>query len=121
MNLQINHKFIKAETEILAGGDVMVSLTPPRNEDYWILRVPVSDSQAIVAFPKFCVIGVGFQIEEEWFQGCDLPTGCDAQTIYDHIKKNKGDDAIPDDTCIKAIQLIKDTVAQMRATGELEF
>ncbi|HUD75746.1 MAG TPA: hypothetical protein VMQ76_11795 [Terracidiphilus sp.] len=82
-----------------------IMITPPVDEDFWLYRVPVSDEQAIVGFPKFGVIGIGFQHEEDW--NTNLPSGSDAEAIYKHIAHNKGDASIPAARCIAAIQLIK--------------
>ena len=76
-------------------------ITPPIDDGYWILRCKVSDSQAVVAFPKFGGIGIGFQNEEDW--NTNLPFNTDPVEIFNHIKCNKGDDAIPDKRCIAAI------------------
>ena len=87
--------------------------------DYWIMRVPLSDKQAVVAFPKFTTVGIGFQYEDDdW--NVNLPYQCEAREIYNHIRRNKGDDSIPDESCVKAIEMLKVTISQMMATGELE-
>jgi hypothetical protein len=87
-------------------------LTPPVSESYWAYRVRLSDSQAIVAFPKFLTIGVGFAREEDW--NTNLPWTCGAGEIFDHIAHNKGDDAISDDDVRRAIEMIQDAI---RADG----
>jgi hypothetical protein len=79
-------------------------ITPPINEDYWLLRVPVSDTQAVVAFPKFTTIGVGFQQEEDW--NTNLPARVGHKRLWNHIKHNKGSDDIPDDRCVEALKLL---------------
>ena len=69
-------------------------ITPPIDEDFWSYRVRVSDTQAVVGFPKFGVVGVGFAIEnEDW--NTNLPSSIAAEEILGHIAVNKGDDAIP--------------------------
>jgi len=83
-------------------------LTPAIDEDYWAYRVKLSETQAIVAFPKFSTIGVGFAREEDW--NTNLPWTCDANEIYGHIKHNKGDDAIRDEDCLEAIRMIQEAV-----------
>jgi hypothetical protein len=83
-------------------------LTPPIDEDYWTYRVKVSETQAIVGFPKFATIGIGFAVEEDW--NTNLPYTCDAVQIYDHIAHNKGDDAISREDCIAAIRMIQDAI-----------
>lgn len=85
-----------------------VMVTPAIDEDFWLWRVPVSAKQAIVAFPKFGVIGIGFQVEEDW--NTNLPSSTPAEEIYAHIRHNKGDDSITDQTCIDAINLIQEAI-----------
>lgn len=99
--LQVNERRLP-DQPTYADGRVM--LTPPIDENYWLFRVPVSDKQAIVAFPKFATIGVGFQHEEDW--NTNLPCKCEPKEIFKHIAHNKGDDTIPDDVCIKAIEMV---------------
>lgn len=78
LEIQINPRAIKDPTRALAGKGIL--LCPPIDEDFWLYRVPVSERQAIVGFPKFCVIGIGFQHEEDWNR--NLPSSCDAVIIY---------------------------------------
>lgn len=82
-----------------------VMITPAIDEDYWTYRVRLSDRQAIVGFPKFGTIGIGFAQEEDW--NTNLPYTCDTEEIYDHIAHNKGDDAISRNDCLAAIRLIQ--------------
>jgi hypothetical protein len=89
-------------------------LTPPIDEDYWTYRVRLSDTQAIVGFPKFLTVGVGFAVEgDDW--NCNLPYTCDARQIYEHIEHNKGDDAISREDCIAAIEMIQAAAKTDRA------
>lgn len=90
-----------------------VMLTPPISEDYWSYRVRVADGQAIVAFPKFGVIGIGFAVEEDW--NTNLPSDCSAEEIYDHIEHNRGDESITRETCVAAIRMIQDAIAAASA------
>lgn len=85
-----------------------VSLTPFVNEDYWQYRVRLTDKQAIVGFPKFFTIGIGFAVEDDW--NTNLPYTCTAEEIYEHIKHNAGDETITRDDCLTAIGLIQDAV-----------
>lgn len=83
-----------------------VMMTPLIDEDYWAYRVRLSDRQAVVGFPKFTTIGVGFAVEEyDW--NVNLPYTSDTEEIFRHIRKNKGDDAITDDDVRAAIALIQ--------------
>lgn len=94
-------------------------LTPPISEDYWSYRVRVADGQAIVAFPKFGTIGVGFAVEEDW--NTNLPYDSSAETIYDHIEHNRGDESITRETCIAAIRMIQDAITADQAPAEHRF
>lgn len=92
------------------GGSLMIC--PPVGQDYWIFRVAVSEKQAVVGFPKFGVIGIGFQFEEEdW--NTNLPSSSDAEEIYEHIKVNKGAEPTRED-CIAAIKMIQAAAEQLR-------
>ena len=87
-----------------AAGNAVALVTPNINEDYWLFRVKVSEKQAVVGFPKFSTIGIGFQHEEDW--NTNLPYTSDAAEIYNHIKHNKIDAKKAD--CIKAIKMIQE-------------
>jgi hypothetical protein len=80
-------------------------LTPAIDEDYWAYRVRLSDKQAIVGFPKFMTIGIGFAVEEDW--NTNLPYTCGTAEIAEHIAHNKGDDSISDDDVRAAIALVQ--------------
>jgi len=85
-----------------------IVFTPPIDEDYWSYRVIVGEHQAVVGFPKFMTIGIGFAVEEDW--NTNLPYTCDVMKIWDHISHNKGDSNIPDAWCIQAIEMIQQAV-----------
>jgi hypothetical protein len=93
----------QADESPVVGGLVM--LTPNLGEDYWAYRVVLSERQAIVGFPKFGTIGIGFAVEEDW--NTNLPFTLPAERIFDHIAHNKGDDSITDEECLAAIRLIQ--------------
>lgn len=88
-----------------AGG---MQMTPLIDENYWAYRVRLSDEQAVVAFPKFGTIGIGFAKEEDW--NTNFPHSCSAAETAAHIMHNKGDDSIPDEVVREAIQMIKDAI-----------
>lgn len=88
-------------------------LTPPIGEDYWEYRVRVADGQAIVGFPKFFTVGIGFAVEEDW--NTNLPYTCTAEEIYEHIEHNRGDESITREDCLAAIRMIQQAVAADRA------
>jgi len=109
LQLQANSEDI-TDPCIFQAGDLNVMITPPvGDEDYWLFKVMVSDTQAIVGFPKFMQIGIGFQQEEDW--NTNLPSTSEAEKIFDHISHNKGDNSIPDKRCIEAIEMIRTAAA----------
>ena len=95
MQVEINAKFVEANTTFKSpeGGTLMI--TPPLDEDYWLFRVKLYEDQAMLGFPKFNTVGIGFAQEEDW--NTNLPYTCDAQQIYDHIKHNKEYEQITDE------------------------
>lgn len=106
MDLLINPKAVEIyagkieETEnarILFGG-------VPSN-DKILFVVKMCTGQAIVAFPKFSGIAIGFFEEEDW--NTNLPYQCKAEEIYEHIKCNKKYKEIKKKDCIKAIEKIQ--------------
>jgi hypothetical protein len=98
-------------------GSVGVMMTPELGEGYWSYRVKLSDRQAMLGFPKFGQVGIGFAAEDaDW--NTNLPSRCPAERIYQHIKANKGDSAITRADCIAAIRLIQEAVEQDRAAAE---
>lgn len=96
------------KTVVLNGG--LLVATPPIDETYWAYRVRLSETQAIVGFPKFGTVGIGFALEEDW--NTNLPYTTEAETIFGHIAHNKGDDSISDEDCIEAIRLIQEAATQ---------
>lgn len=90
--------------------------TPPINEDYWAYRVRVADGQAIVGFPKFSSIGIGFAVEEDW--NTNFPYTCDAEEIYEHIEHNRGDETITREVCVAAIRMIQEAARRDRAEAQ---
>ena len=85
-------------------------MTPPIDEDYWLYRVTLTRRQAVVGFPKFGTIGIGFAAEEDW--NTNLPYTIEADQIWQHIAHNKGDDSISDDDCLAAIRMIQDAAGR---------
>jgi hypothetical protein len=110
--LVVETKYEQRDTTpvIPVGKHSAVALTPDIGEDYWVYRVRLSDTQAILGFQKFGTIGIGFAIEEDW--NSNLPFRVDAMRIFKHISHNKGDDSIADEECIRAIKLIQDAARQ---------
>jgi hypothetical protein len=86
------------------GGALMV--TPDLNEDYWAYRVKLTNEQAVIGFPKFGIIGIGFAVErEDWNR--NLPADTSALELFRWIAVNKGDDSIDEATVIRAIEMIQ--------------
>lgn len=106
--LEINKSLVKEDGILQAGNGSIVMMTPSIDEDYFKYRVRLSENQAIHGFPKFTVIGIGFAKEEDW--NTNLPSNCEAEEIYNHIKCNKGDAKITKADCITAIKLIQEAV-----------
>jgi hypothetical protein len=91
-----------------------LSITPAIGEDYWSYRVIVGEHQAVLGFPKFSTIGIGFAVEDDW--NTNLPYRCDTDEIWNHIKHNKGEEPIPDEWCIEAIRMIQAAAHADRGT-----
>lgn len=90
-------------------------LTPMVDEDYWLFRVRLSETQAVVGFPKFATIGIGFAVEEDW--NTNFPYTCTTDEIYQHIAHNKGDDAISDEDCVTAIRMVQEAAREHMTTN----
>jgi hypothetical protein len=107
--LELNKNFYPSDHAlgVIAGGRIMV--TPAIGEDFWQYRVRLNKKgQAIVGFPKFTLIGIGFAKETDW--NTNLPSSCETEHIYNHIKHNKGDKNIKRADCIEAIKMIQAAV-----------
>lgn len=103
--LEVNRKFIDGDKNLVQIGNVTAMVTPPINEDYWQFRVKVSDEQAIIGFPKFHTIAIGFALEDDW--NTNLPYNSHTKSIFEWIKKNKYYASIPDKTCLEAIKMVQ--------------
>ncbi len=107
LQLELNSKyaqvFDKSKRSVVASGTV--AITPPIDEDYWVYRVRLSETQAVVAFPKFFTLGIGFAQEEDW--NTNLPYACETEEIFQHIQRNKGDKKIADDDVRRAIDMLR--------------
>ena len=86
-------------------GKVIIMFTPAINKDYYIMRVVLYKDQALVAFPKFGLIGVGFALESDW--NTNLPYQTSPERLYEHIKVNKKYRAITKETCIEGLKLLQ--------------
>lgn len=118
MKLELETRAQRDQTKSAAGGALM--MTPDLDEDYWAYRVRLSETQAIVGFPKFGTIGIGFAREDDdW--NTNLPYRCETDKIFNHIRRNKGDDAISDDDVRAAILLVQEAAVRDRggAIGDI--
>lgn len=113
MNLVLERKQQANQTpKLRAPGGPVIMITPAIDKDYWKYRVKLSEKQAIVGFPKFSTIGIGFAVEIDW--NTNLPYTCSAEEIFDHISHNKGSGAISNKDVLAAIRLIQEAVAEDR-------
>ena len=117
LQLEVRQQADKTPEICLPGGQTAV-ITPPIDEDYWLFRVKVSRYQAIVGFPKFSTIGVGFAKEKDW--NTNLPYRCKPEEIWQHIKHNKGTRAATDEECIRAIEMVCAAAHQWRGTDPIK-
>jgi len=108
--LEINPDYVPDESPLPSFPTIMT--TPPSigKDDYWVFRIQVgkipveNGGQAVVAFPKFCTLGIGFLREESW--NTNLPASCGVDKIWEHIKCNKGRFGATDEECIEAIRKV---------------
>lgn len=89
-----------------------IAITPAIGGDYWTYRVRLSERQALLGFPKFSTVGVGFAIEEDW--NCNLPHSVEPGELLAHIEHNRADESVTDDAILAAVRLIDEAV---RADG----
>jgi len=127
LKLEINQKIIKEHSPIplrrifddifksVLGESILppieIMVTPDIDENYWSFRVKVSENQAVVAFPKFGTVGIGFHKEEDW--NTNLPFDCEDKEIYNHIKHNAGE-KIPKKRVVEAIRILKFAIKNMK-------
>jgi hypothetical protein len=110
MELVLERQAQEDETTVMKKDGSAVLLAPMIHSDYWLYRVRLSDEQAIVGFPKFGMIGIGFAVEEDW--NTNLPALTPAEQILAHIGRNKGDDGIDDADVLAAIRLVQAAVRE---------
>jgi hypothetical protein len=94
----------------LPGGQIL--LTPPISEDYWEYRVRVADGQAVVGFPKFNTIGIGFAVEEDW--NTNLPYTVATDEIVSHIWHNRGKSKPKRKLVTEAVRMIQAAATEDR-------
>lgn len=111
----VRRENVADQTAIAVGGGVSIGIGRAGSEDYWSYRVQLTDAQAIIGFPKFGTIGIGFLVEDDW--NSNLPYGTAPANIADHIGHNRlagGDEAIPRDHAVAAITLIREAAGEDR-------
>lgn len=111
MVLECNPDMVDKTPTFKAPG-ISLMMTPPIGEEYWMFRVKLSPKQAIIGFPKFGTIGVGFSKETDW--NTNLPYTSEAEAIFSHIKHNKGSRKIEDVDCLAAIRLVQEAARETR-------
>ncbi|OLD63933.1 MAG: hypothetical protein AUF65_00870 [Chloroflexi bacterium 13_1_20CM_50_12] len=112
LTIEINEQFVRTNDIIPLAENVGMMVTPlTLDEKYWIFRVKLYEDQAIIGFPKFTTIAIGFAQEDDW--NTNLPYILPAEQIYNHIAHNKKYNQIPDDKCLEAIRLIQKTIADI--------
>lgn len=90
MTLVLERRAQADETGKVEVEGATLAVAPPVDEDYWEYRVVVSEEpyQAVVGFPKFFTIGIGFAVEDaDW--NTNLPYKCETDMIVDHIWVNR--------------------------------
>jgi hypothetical protein len=108
-DLRLERRDQENETQTIHGGGGVIEFAPLVDEDYWAYRVVLSDKQAIVGFPKFGTIGVGFAVEEDW--NTNLPFTVPTDAIFEHIEHNKGDESVSDEAVKRAIQMVREAAS----------
>ena len=103
MELEVNKNCLDKTTHYVAN-DNHIMVCPPTSADYWMFRVKLHKDQAVLGFPKYGLIGVGFAIEKDW--NTNLPTNSGVSSIVNHIKHNRKYKAITDDMIKEAVELI---------------
>lgn len=115
MNLTLERKSQVDESPIATvDGRVIASITPRvGDDDYWAYRVGLTEAQALLGFPKFGVVGIGFAVEDEdW--NTNLPSTTDAERILEHIWKNAGPTVTDKAVVLEAIKMIQRAVEEDR-------
>jgi hypothetical protein len=80
------------------------------------MRIKLFRNQALVAFPKFGLIGVGFAKESDW--NTNLPYNVSAEKLYNHIERNKKYDQLTKERCIEAIKMLQAACKQYEKEKE---
>jgi hypothetical protein len=120
LQLEVNKKFAPTAKDLGIIADGLVMMTPAVGEkDFWMFRVKVSKAQAVIGFPKFGTVGIGFEKEEaDW--NTNLPYSVPTEDLFKHIKKNKGSKTIKDADCKEAIRMIQKAATEYKKTSNIE-
>jgi hypothetical protein len=106
MNLQLEYRDkFDGGISTYTDGRITALITPVIGEDYWVFRIKLFKDQALLAFPKFRTLGIGFALEEDW--NTNLIYLATPRTIFNHIKCNKKYKEITDQECIAAIKVLQ--------------
>lgn len=120
MGLEMNKNIVEIfEKHVQETQNARILIGGTCEEEDILFKVTLYKEQALIAFPKFTTIAIGFAVEEDdW--NTNLPYTCDAEEIYNHIKVNKKYKEIKKKDCIKAIQLLQKacTLLQMVCDNE---
>ena len=104
LELEFRNEF-KKKQDTFQVGHTTIMMTPPLDDDYWVFRIKLHLEQALVAFPKFGTLGIGFAEELDW--NTNLPYTCETEYIYKHIRRNKKYKQITKAKCIEAIEVLR--------------
>lgn len=112
MELTLERKNQRDTTAVIPTPSKTILMTPSIGQNYWEYRVQVGSGpqpQAVVGFPKFMTIGIGFAVEEDW--NCNYPYSCTTDEILDHIWHNAGPGVSREDAR-RAIEMIQEAARE---------
>ena len=104
LELEFRNEF-KKKQDSFKTGNLTIMMTPSLDDDYWVFRIVLHKEQALVAFPKFGTMGIGFTEEIDW--NTNLPYFCEADYIAKHIWKNRKYKEITKKILIEAIEVLQ--------------
>lgn len=106
MDLEMNKNIVEVfEKHLQETQNANVLIGGTCDEEDILFKIKLHKEQALIAFPKFTTIAIGFAEEEDW--NTNLPYTSDAEEIYNHIKVNKKYKEITKQNCIKAIKWLQ--------------
>ena len=104
LELEFRNEFKKA-TDGFKMGKIQIMMTPPIDEKYWVFRIKLHKDQAVVAFPKFGLMGIGFAQESNW--NTNLPSCDSTKSIVDHIWENRKYPQVTYAILTKAVKMLQ--------------